>query len=114
VISNANREGKRDMKYVGKLDQMLLIKVILPPLNKYNCFQPAKWHSIFSIMSSQTDLAFKEAQNGRPKYFIGKEDTMHPRIRAKPSTLSTLPTGTNSNLAKLIIKPKTSLKQKNK
>ena len=27
------------MKYLGKLDKMLLIRVTLPPLNKYDIFQ---------------------------------------------------------------------------
>jgi hypothetical protein len=33
--------GKRDKKYVGRLERVLLIRVILPPLDKYNLFQLA-------------------------------------------------------------------------
>lgn len=53
------------MKYVGKLDKVLLIEVILPPLDKYNHFQSAKQRSIFSRMPFQTDLTLKEANNKR-------------------------------------------------
>jgi hypothetical protein len=82
VIGNTTGRGKRDMKYVGKLDRVLFIKVILPPLDKYIIFHLAKRHSIFSITPSQIDLALKGAPNRRPRYFIGKEDTVHPRILA--------------------------------
>jgi hypothetical protein len=41
------------------------------------------------------------------KYFIGKKYTLEPKILAIPSTLMTLPMGTNSDLARLILKPKT-------
>ena len=75
---------------VGKLDKVLLIKVILPPLDKYNLFQPAKRCSIFLIMPSQIDLALKEAPNRQPKYFMGSEVTVHPKILAKPSILLNL------------------------
>jgi hypothetical protein len=46
------------------------------------------------------------------KYFIGKKDTLEPKILAIPSTLMTLPMGTNSDLARLILKPKTPSKDK--
>jgi hypothetical protein len=35
-------------------------------------------------MSSQIDLALNEAPKRRPRYSIGKEDTMQPKILAKP------------------------------
>ena len=46
------------------------------------------------------------------KYFIGKKDTLEPKMLAIPSTLMTLPMGTNSDLARLILKPKTPSKDK--
>lgn len=78
------------MKYVGKLDRVYFIMVILLALDKYIFFHLAKWRSIFSIKPFQIDLALKGAPNVRPRYFIGKEDTVHPRILARPSTLRTL------------------------
>jgi hypothetical protein len=63
-------------------------------------------------MSSQIDLALKEALKGRPRYFIGKEEILQPKILAKPSILLTIPTGTNYDLAKLIFKPETATKHK--
>jgi hypothetical protein len=73
------RRGKKDTKLVGKLDNVLLIKIILPVLDDYNRFQPAKRWSIFSIMPYQIDLDLKEAPNGRPRFFIGNEETLNPR-----------------------------------
>jgi hypothetical protein len=80
----------------------------------YNNFQPAKKHFTFSIMPFQIGLALKEAPKGRPRYFIGKDDTVQPKILAKPSMLLIKLTGTNYDLAKLIFKPKTTSKRKNK
>jgi len=45
------------MKYVGKLENVLLIRVILPPLDKYNIFQLANKRSIFAIALSYICLA---------------------------------------------------------
>jgi hypothetical protein len=61
-------------------------------------------------MSFQIDLALKEAPKRRPRYFIGKEETLHPKILAKPSILFTIPIGTNYDLAKLIFKLETASK----
>jgi hypothetical protein len=80
----------------------------------YNNFQPAKKHFTFSIMPFQIGLALKEAPKGRPRYFIGKYETLQPKILAKPSTLLIKPTRTNSELAKLIFRPETASKHKNK
>jgi hypothetical protein len=102
VIGNNSINGERGKKYLGKLDRVSFIKVILPPLDKYVIFHPARMHSIFSITLSQIDLALKGTPNERPRYFIGKEDTMHPKVLAKQSTLLTLPTRTNSDLVRLI------------
>jgi hypothetical protein len=59
-------------------------------------------------------LALQPPLNGRPRYFKRKEEKKNPQLKipANPSTLSTLPTATNSNLAKLIFKLETTLKQK--
>jgi hypothetical protein len=72
----------------------------------------AKQISIFSLLLSHIDFALKEAPNGRPKYFIGKEDTLQPRVLAKPPTFSVAPTKTNYDLAKLIFNPKIASKHK--
>jgi hypothetical protein len=48
--------GKRDKKCIGRLERVHLIKVTLPPLDKYNLFQLANRHSIFFTMPSQIDL----------------------------------------------------------
>jgi hypothetical protein len=106
--------GNRDIEYVCKLDRVLLIEVILPPLDKYILFQPANQCSIISITPSQINLALKEVSNGRPRYFIGKEETQQPRILASPSTLLTLPTRTNYDLTKFIFKLDVALMHKNR
>lgn len=71
-------------KKLGKLERELLIKVSLPPLDKYSIFQVAKRHSIFLIIPSQIDFALNEAPNGRPMYLHGQkghpttQDTSNP------------------------------------
>jgi hypothetical protein len=60
------------------------------------------------------DLALKESLNERPRYFIGKEETLHFKIQARPTPLSTLQIGTNSDLAKSISKPEIASTHKNK
>jgi len=85
------------MKYIGKLESVLLIRVTLPPLDKYIIFQPANQHYIFNnTVTNRLGLI------GGPQR---KTKIPHPRIPVNPSTLSTLPIGTNSDLAKLIFKP---------
>jgi hypothetical protein len=113
AIGNTNQKGKKRHE-VGRLDKVLLIKVTLPPFDKYILFHLAKQRSIFSIMLIPYRFALNEAPSGRPTYFIGREETLQPKMLAKPSTLLTLPWGTNSDLAKLILKPKTISKHKNK
>jgi hypothetical protein len=80
--------------------------VSLSPLDKYNRFQPTKQRSIFLIMPSQIDFALNEAPNGRPRYFMGREDALQPLILANPPTSSMAATGTNSDLVKLISTPR--------
>jgi hypothetical protein len=44
---------KKRQEVARQLDNVLLIKVVLPPLEKYNIFQLAKRRSIFLIMPFQ-------------------------------------------------------------
>jgi hypothetical protein len=53
--------GNRDMKYIGKLEMVLFLKVTQPPLDKNPLFQLDNWWSIFSTTPSQVDLALYEA-----------------------------------------------------
>lgn len=77
-LATPARRGKRDKKYVGKLDRVLLIKVILPYLDKYIIYQPTKRRSNFSLTPSQIDLALKDPPNGRPRYFKAKKKPRNP------------------------------------
>jgi hypothetical protein len=65
-------------------------------------------------MSSQKDMALKESPTGSPRYFKVKEETLQPMILARPSTLLTLLTRTNLDVAMLILKLDTASKHKNK
>jgi len=103
----------RDKKYVGRLERVLFIRVTLPPLDRYIRFQLANHLSILPTIPSHMDLALKEGPNERPRYYNGKEETPQSKIPAKPSTLSTQPTGTKKDLARLIFKPETASKHKN-
>jgi len=80
------------------LERVLFIRVTLPPFDRYNRFQLANCLSILPTTSSQQDLALKGAPNGRPRYFIGREETPQPKMLAKPSILSTSPTGTKGRI----------------
>jgi hypothetical protein len=42
--------------------------------------------------------------------FIGREETLQPKMLARTSTFVTLPMGTSSNLARLTLKPDTASK----
>jgi hypothetical protein len=105
--------GKRDRKYVGRLERVLFIRVTLPPFDKYNRFQLANRLSILPTTSSQLDLVLKGAPNGRPRYFEGGEKTPQPKMPASSSMLSTRPTGTKTDLSKLIFNPETASKDSN-
>jgi hypothetical protein len=50
---------KSDMKYIGTLEREVLIRVNLPPLDKYIIFQLANRRSIFLTTPLQIDLAFR-------------------------------------------------------
>jgi len=55
-FATPTRIGKRDMKYMVKLERVLFIRITRPLLDKYRCFQLAD-DAIFSITPSQIDLA---------------------------------------------------------
>jgi hypothetical protein len=78
AVGNTNREGKKRHEVV-RLDKALLIKVTLPPFEKYIIFHPVKQRSIFSITPSNIDLALNKAPSGKPRYFIGREETLQPK-----------------------------------
>jgi hypothetical protein len=92
MIGSTCKEREKRHEVHRQIGRVLLIKAVFPPIDKYIIFQPAKRCSIFSITLSQIDLALKEAPNGIPRYFKGKEETSHPKIPTKPSTILILPT----------------------
>lgn len=100
LTSHANGQEKQKGEICRQLERVLLIEVILHPLCKYIFFQLANWHSNLFSHTSQIDIVLKKAPKGRPRYMIGKEDTLHPKMLPKLSTLETLPTWSSSNLAK--------------
>ena len=58
---------------------MLLIKVTLPPLDKYTRFHLANLRSIFSRIGFHIVLFLNFPPKGRPKYFIGRVPCLQPR-----------------------------------
>ena len=64
--------GSMERKYVGKEERVLLIKVTLPSLDKYNLFHPTSLRSIFSNIGSYIDNSLNLAPKRSPKYFKGK------------------------------------------
>lgn len=75
----------KDRKLLGRLE--LLIKVILPPFNKYILLCLAR-------------------------YFIGREDTLHPKVLAKLLMLGTTLSETIFNFAKFTYSLGTTLKHR--
>jgi hypothetical protein len=57
------------------------------------------------MIESQINLALKATPKGRSKYFIGKDETLQPKIQANLLTFDALPTRANYDLAKLIFNP---------
>lgn len=47
------------------------------------------------MMSSQIDLALKGAPNERPRYFIGKDETLQPKNASQPFYITDI-AGTSS------------------
>ncbi|KAL4653064.1 hypothetical protein ACB092_01G275100 [Castanea dentata] len=84
-------KGRRERKYVGKDESVLLMRVTLPSLDKYNLFQPANLCSIFSKIGFQIDKSLNLAPNERLKYFKGREVCPHPNNPTKASKLCTTP-----------------------
>lgn len=74
----ANRNSDKNL--VGKSDEVLLIKVVVSPFDKYIFFQLANPCLIFSITMSQLDLALKGGTQGRQRYYMGREDSLHPEV----------------------------------
>ena len=60
------RRGNKDMKYVGKLESMLFIRVTLISLDKHIIFQSTVY--LFSNIVANR-LGLIGAPNERPKYF---------------------------------------------
>ena len=90
---------------MGKLDRVLLIKVTLPPLDKYKRFHLANLHSIFFRIGFHIVLSLNLAPKGRPKYFIGRVPCLQLSTFNNKSKVCTTPTGTNSDLPKFIFRP---------
>jgi hypothetical protein len=103
--------GKRDNMYVGILERVLLIKVTLPPFERYNLFHGANFRTIISSKPAHIVLSLKEAPNGNPKYFNGTSPYPQPSNPASCPTFSTRPTGTNADLDKLTFNPAAASKQ---
>jgi hypothetical protein len=111
AVGKTNREEKKRHK-VSRLDKVLLIKVTLPLFDKYIIMHSANRCSIFSIMSSNIDLALNEALNRRPRYFIGKD--LATQDASLTFNIIDIAKETNSDLVKLILKLETASKHKNK
>ena len=101
-LATFTRTGQRERKKVGKLDKVLLIRVTLPPLDKYIIFHPVKRFSIFSKIGFQIVSFLRVASNGRPKHFKGSEGYLQPKISTNSSIVGTIPIGTNFDFNKLI------------
>jgi hypothetical protein len=78
-LATQTRIWKRERKYVGRLESMLLINIDRPPLDKQSLFYLANLISNFSIIVSQINLALKGAMRVMPKYFKGKDETQQPK-----------------------------------
>ena len=77
----------------------------------YCLFQLASLFQNLSSTPSHTLTALCFAPKGNSKYFAGREQILQPNSRAKFSLFSTLPTGSNELLSKLILNPESASNQ---
>ena len=63
-LSTSERIGNKERKQVGKFNRVLLIKVTLPPLDKYKCFHPVSLLSTTSKIGFYIVLSLKLAPIG--------------------------------------------------
>jgi len=91
---------KRDKKYVGRLERVLFKRVTLPPLDIHPLPTSQSQLNLFNNTILNT-LGLITTPSGRPRYFKGKEKTSQPKMPVSLSTLSTQPTRTKTDLAKL-------------
>lgn len=99
-------QGNKDNKYIGGLERVLFINVIL--------LMSSKFFFILSIrLSTPFQIAFtlQTAPNGRPRYFMVKEDILQPKILAKLRILLSESTRTNLDYARLTFRLETASKQ---
>jgi hypothetical protein len=100
LIGNTSQEGKKRQEVGRQVRQSDLY---------YG--NPTPFRLVQPLQTSQKTLnLLNNVIPRRPRYFIGKEETLHPKILAKPSILFTIPIGTNYDLAKLIFKLETASK----
>ena len=62
---------------------MLLIKVTLPPLDKYNFSNLLIFFPASPELDSKLSCPWNFAPKGRPKYFIGRNPCLQPRTATK-------------------------------
>jgi hypothetical protein len=99
------------MKYIGKLESVPLIRIALPPLDKYIIFQLVHRHSDNTIPN---ELSLVGGPQRKTEICQRQRRNLIAIMPANPSTSVTLPTEINSDLAKLTFKPETATKHKKK
>jgi hypothetical protein len=112
TISNTNRDAKKGKKISKQIGWNAFNQSDLTTLRQIKPLPTNQTTFHFFNNTIRIHFSLKGAPNGIPKYFKGIEETLQLRIQAKPSTSSTAPTWTNSNLVNLIFKPETSSKHK--
>lgn len=113
-VSYSNRGGEKGQEISGKigwctfnqLDPTTILGHIKPLPTCQMTFH------FFLIMPFHIDFPLNCAPNDKQIYFIGKENSLQPRILAKLPSSSMKPTFTSSNLAVLIFNRKTTSKHK--
>ncbi|KAG6639779.1 hypothetical protein CIPAW_10G125700, partial [Carya illinoinensis] len=78
-LATPTGKGNKERKYIGIFERVLLVRGILPPLDKYILFHAANLFSIFSTSPLQIYFALNEAPKGRPRYFMGKKKLYIPK-----------------------------------
>ena len=113
TICNTNRKREKRHEMHRQIGTGALDKGNPAALWQIHHFPPSNKCSIISTTSFQNRLGLTASPQRKSKILQKKrEKTPQLRIPANPSTLSTLPTATNSDIAKLIFKLQTTLKQK--
>jgi hypothetical protein len=85
----SNKEGEKRHEISRQIRQGALVQSNHITLGQVKPLPTSKMmlYHLNNVCHPKIDLALLKAPNKRARYFLGKEETMHPKIQARLSTL---------------------------